>query len=104
MPLRRHQTAPTQLVAGPGRIDQVAVPVHPQELESGIARPSLARLPMPYGSNADMQQFSGLIPIQTGEHPSIPKLLWSNTNITWKFPVKTCSCLTSFTPMHYAKL
>lgn len=60
--------------ATPLRMDQIAVAVHTEELERGIARPSPTRLPMADGPHADTEKGSSLFTGHAAKDSGIPKL------------------------------
>ena len=78
MPFGGHETAATEAIASPRRIDEIAVAVDAKQLEGGEGGPGLARLPMPNGSHADAEQAGGLLTIKPREHPGITELLGRN--------------------------
>lgn len=87
-PFRRDEPTTYQAIARPSRIDQVTVAVEAQQLESCVVRPGLPRLPVADGAQADAEQLGRVVAVETSEHPSIPKLLRRDADITCDFPVK----------------
>ena len=62
--LRGHQNAPNEPVAVPRRVDELALPENPKQLEGRIGRRCVAGLPMPDSAQAHTQQIGCAFPRQ----------------------------------------
>ncbi|USJ00446.1 hypothetical protein MUG10_21430 [Xanthomonas prunicola] len=74
-PFSGHQVATmVDEAASPIRVNQIAMAVHPEELEGGVAGPGPTRLPMADGAQADAEEARSLFASESTEDPSVAEL------------------------------
>lgn len=71
----RDQLAPDDPIARPKRVDQVTVPVDPQQLECGIRHPMRGSLPLADRPQGNAEEFGGVQTGHSGSAASVPELV-----------------------------
>jgi len=78
MILWRDQLATDQSIAIPTRIDQIPMPVHPQQLERRIGAPMRTCFPLADGPEADAEEIGRALATEASRSPSVPELVSRN--------------------------